>query len=373
MQGVNAEVKNIFYKGAADHIMRSRVIEGGEHLREATPEETVDVLRRWNALRQELKGFQTWKVKEAKDQSASSPHEAGGSAEPPKTPPKTGWRHTRHLSFGERKKLHAKRDALQRSQPSSGQSDGQADPTKLDQPLDEDFERAIQASVQETSKGNAEEDAAVEQAMRMSLQQMRNRGQPLPTTKFAPAEDRKDSRDDLEITDEEYQQLIEHAIQQSLALEAAETVPETGSGSDDQEYRTAVEESKKAPPLPPRSDDEAYRRAIEESKQHHAQHQSRGQVDIDDDELRRAIEESRSAHADHQQRGQAAKTEEEIVMEYVKRQSLAEEEWRKQNAKGKTASRGDGHDEEDDEDLKRALEESLKLDGQDGAGPSSST
>lgn len=51
-------------------------------------------------------------------------------------------------------------------------------------------------------------------------------------------------------------------------------------------------------------------------------------------------------------------TEEEIVLEYVKKQSLAEEEHRKA-MQGKQKAPTGGADDEDDQ-LKRAIEESMK-------------
>ena len=71
--------------------------------------------------------------------------------------------------------------------------------------------------------------------------------------------------------------------------------------------------------------------------------------------MKRAIE---ASMADAKSHGDQ-RNEEDIVMEYVKKQSLAEEEIRKKqmaSGKGPTA----GGTEDDDEDLRRAMEESLK-------------
>jgi hypothetical protein len=77
------------------------------------------------------------------------------------------------------------------------------------------------------------------------------------------------------------------------------------------------------------------------------------------------MEASEREHRDREQLDERQRTEEDIVFEYVKKQSLAEEEYRRAKAagKGKAASgpgEGDGGgDEEEDEDLRRAMEESL--------------
>ena len=59
-------------------------------------------------------------------------------------------------------------------------------------------------------------------------------------------------------------------------------------------------------------------------------------------------------------RAKANRTEEDIVMEYVKKQSLAEAQFRPKG-KGKDSDHAD-----DDEDLKRAIEESMRASGKAG-------
>jgi hypothetical protein len=83
-------------------------------------------------------------------------------------------------------------------------------------------------------------------------------------------------------------------------------------------------------------------------------------TEIDDDEsVKLAIEASKITHEEHLSR---VRTEEEIVMEYVKRQSLAEEEYEKALQKKPNRALSDAEDGslEYDSGLKRALEESLK-------------
>jgi hypothetical protein len=253
------------------------------------------------------------------------------------------------MSFEERKKLHADKEAWERknsgtSVPHSKSSGASNTPTHSSE--DEEFEKAIQASIQETSRGNAEEDAQVEAAMRESINAVRQRSEsdeapPLPLKDSSIFKDAE-----YQITDEEYQALVEQAIQQSLGNDVAlpeyskmsasggtdaTSGPSAGSTNhDDKELQQAIEASKKQspPPLPPREEN--------------------------DEDFERAI---------------AASTEEDIVMEYVKKQSLAEEEYRQKMAQGKaSANAGD----DDDEELKRAMEESLRMNRGDASGPSGS-
>jgi hypothetical protein len=326
-------------------------------MQEATPGERNDVVQRWNHFTSDLEKFYRWKKKEkvaGKRPEGSRQDSSGARLERPQT----GWLHTRNMSFEERKKLHADKEAWKRNNPDTpvppSKSSG-ALSTELQSSEDEELERAIRASIQETSRGNAEEDAQVEAAMRESINAVRQRAEsdeapPLPLKDSSIFQDAE-----YQITDEEYQALVEQAIQQSLGndvslpqysempgLNGTDTVSQpatTSTNDDDKELQQAIEASKKQspPPLPPREEN--------------------------DDEFERAIAASKEAMA----KESSQQTEEDIVMEYVKKQSLAEEEYRKKMAQGKSsANTGD----DDDEELRRAMEESLKMNRGDTSGPS---
>ncbi|KAM0559386.1 hypothetical protein ACHAPJ_004411 [Fusarium lateritium] len=361
MQGVHAEISRYFAKSVQNYVISSRAVQGQHEMREATPGERDDVIQRWNNFKYDLKNFYQWKKKEkvaGKRPEEPRPDSADAGFEPPRT----GWRHTRNLSFGERKKLHADKEAWKKGYvdvplPQSSSSDTSSIQTGSSE--DAELEKAIRASVQETSRGNTEEDAQVEAAMRESIKAVRQRVEsdeagPLPLKDPSIFEDA-----DYQITDEEYQALVEQAIQRSLGndvsmpqdsgvaeLDAKHTTTspshppaESANNEDDEEFQRAIEASKNPPPLPPR--------------------------DENDDELERAIAASKEA----MEKESSQRTEEDVVMEYVKKQSLAEEEYRKEMAKGKgTAGGGD----ENDEELRRAMEESLKLSKGDASGPSGS-
>ncbi|KAF9781038.1 hypothetical protein IL306_014620 [Fusarium sp. DS 682] len=359
MQGVNAEVSKFFAKSVQNYIISSRATQGQLEMQEATAGEKDDVVQRWNNAKFDLKNFYQWKRKEKV--AGKRPEEPRlDSSEAGFEQPRTGWRHTKNMSFEERKKLHADKEARKRGfldapVPQSSSSDASSIQTSSSE--DTELEKAIRASVLETSRGNSEEDAHVEAAIREGIkvvrQQVRsNEAGPLPLKDPSIFEDA-----DYQITDEEYQALVEQAIQQSLGndmplpqysdvpeLDATDTAShppvEAASNEDDTELQRAIEASRNQPPppLPPREEN--------------------------DDEFERAIAASKEA----MEKESSQRTEEDIVMEYVKRQSLAEEEYRKQMAQGKIAADRD----DDDEELKRAMEESLKMNRGDASGPSGS-
>ncbi|CAG7558474.1 unnamed protein product [Fusarium equiseti] len=359
MQGLDAEISRYFSKSVQNYIISSRAVQGQHEMQEATPGERNDVVQRWHNFTSDLDKFYRWKKKE--NVAGKQPEETQQySSEAVHERPRTGWLHTRNMSFEERKKLHADKEAWERknsgtSIPHSKSSGASNTPTHSSR--DEEFEKAIQASIQETSRGNAEEDAQVEAAMRESINAVRQRSEsdeapPLPLKDPSIFKDAE-----YQITDEEYQALVEQAIQQSLGNDVAlpehskisasggtdaTSDPSAGSTNhDDKELQQAIEASKKQspPPLPPREEnDEDFERAIAASKE--------------------AMEKESSQ-----------RTEEDIVMEYVKKQSLAEEEYRQKMAQGKaSANAGD----DDDEELKRAMEESLRMNRGDASGPSGS-
>lgn len=362
MKGVDAEIRNRFSRSSINYVITSRVLEGREQLGTASAEEQRDIVVRWRARAQgdELKGFYSLKQKEGKKPAAV---EADGLVDD-KEEPKTGWIHTRGMSLEERRALHARKDAWKRkklAEEAAGNRSTAANPLE-----DEEFDKAIRESVRQTSRGDKDEDARIEAAIRASVLEMRRiaeeqrgrdvkapvlppRDSPAGTTTAADDAGRHaalaavDADQDLtNVSDEEYQALIAEAVRRSLALHGEGALEGAPAVGDDEELRRAIEVSRAAAP-------------------------AEGGHNDDEEAIRRAMEESERAHREHLAR---EKTEEEIVLEFVKKQSLAEEELRRQRAKGKTVVPGEGEGgEEQDEELKRALEESLRVSrggGQDG-------
>lgn len=377
MQGVYAEIRNQFTRSSLNYIIISRMLEGKEQLRSASGEEQKDIVMRFRARSGELKGFYSLKSKERK-----SAQDLGVTGDPYRDedeeastggqPPKTGFLNTYNLSFEERKRLHQQKEGWKQKQQPSPDVALPKYSTALE---NEEFEAAIRASVAQTSKGNPDEDAKVEQAIRASVLEMRRIAeqsrdfkQPVPDPRDTPHQSgtasrpppphlppRTPSQSDLStdhdltnITDEEYQSLIEEAVRRSLAAHH-----ETGHGENGE------------------ADEEQLARAIEESRLVHVRHDPPQIAIENDDAIRQALEESERAHREQQERERSQMTEEEIVLEYVKKQSLAEEEFRRKG-KGVAAGRqGVQDDDDEDEEYKRAVEESLRSSGQSGQGSGS--
>jgi hypothetical protein len=241
----------------------------------------------------------------------------------------------------------------------------------------DDYEHAIQTSINATSKGNPEEDAVIERALRASLRELQN----------APEEGDKHS-------DEVYQSAIKASVQEYKKAHAEQgqetgvvsTAPEVHNHDEELEraLTQSLEDYKKQtngqpPKLPPRDEthweddsdsgvdtdyDEDFERAIEESKQLHTQNEqkkkdlsereaalgengngtpvlppaySSSQGAHNDPELQRALTASSEEEQRRKDTLSKQKTEEEIVLEYVKKQSLLEEELRKKKEEAAAA------------------------------------
>lgn len=407
MAGVHAEIRTMFAQSAHKYIVASRISQGNLEFNNSSAEERDDIEARWLRLKDNMKGFYALKQKEkgkARDPSPSAPRHATLSTESLDEAPRTGWFQSRNMSADDRRRLQEQKKAFKKKRADGPfvEEDVRSASTTGNAPeLDDEFEAAIQAAVHETSRGNAAEDARIEQAIRSSVGIMRKRSvttssqassnsgfsgrgaqfsgwvpdvkHPLPEKREYPF-----SPDDLEnITDEEYQALIEEAIKKSITENQQRAIRmcdlEEENGEDDEDVKRALERSQTEKSA--RYEDEDYKKVLEASQAEHEISQSDeealrqaieasqaeqnvSQQPDNDDELKRALEESERAHREELARMNSLKSEEDIVMEYVKKQSLAEAAFR--NAKGKNAA--DGPSVDDDEELRRALEESMKTD-----------
>lgn len=129
--------------------------------------------------------------------------------------------------------------------------------------------------------------------------------------------------------EEDDEQVVQRAIRASMR-EASHFGPEDETDSDE-ELKKALELSKSVEHLP--EDDEHLQKALELSKS--TEHLGgKDGAHEGDEELRKAIEESEKEGKEMERQ----RTEEEIVMEYVKRQSILEEEHRRAMLQGRETS-----------------------------------
>ena len=175
--------------------------------------------------------------------------------------------------------------------------------------------RALRASVAALQSADQSEDpnAAYQKAIAASIVEAKR-----ARAQFADAKQEGQDQKGPDHTADDDDELA-RAIRESLTQHTKQ--PASSSSSSAHQVRSIADSGIGS------EDDDLYRRAIEESKQQHQGNETSGG---DDDELSRAISESQDSHENVQRQ----KTEEEIVLEYVKKQSLMEEESRQKKQAG---------------------------------------
>lgn len=204
-----------------------------------------------------------------------------------------------------------------------------------------ELDAAIKASVAETSRGNPEEDELIARAIRASMIELQREPEHGETEEEALQRAMNASMQEAQKSgaNEEEQRILEETLRTSM-LETTRARREHGTDSEwdssdtenDEEYQRIVAESEKLHELHSQSENhDEYFTTIA------------GAVDSKDVEknneeeeaLRKAIEESERAAKEHESNLEKQKTEEDIVMEYVKKQSLAEAQHRQRFEQGR--------------------------------------
>ena len=310
--GIHRQIRTMYGSSVQNYIISARTAQGHEQWKEASQEESDAIIKRWQKHKGELQS-EKMKMKE----------EGGPDGQKDGCLSPRGFMQTRHLSFDERKKLYEQRkdkrklergrsyggahlkcphchntEPHQHSEEDTGSTSapvpstsGQVIPQVVEPADEEEFERAIQASIKATSKGNPEEDRVIERAIRASVRELQAHQAQL-SEEEALQRAIKASIDEAGMnnfdgaSDSQRAEVLETAIQRSLAESQAHP-----AAQDDDHFIIAMQDN-----------DES-----------------------DDEEMRRAVAESKAQHDDIAK----ARREEDIVMEYIKKQSLVEEEHRK--------------------------------------------
>jgi len=319
MQGVYKEMQKQMGSSVQNYIIAARTAQGYEEWSGASAEERSDVVRRWQILETQLR-----KKRNADDVVKEIFEEA---------------RRKRMESLPE-----GERSVGSLNNPPTGQSAQQApDPGAL--------EAAIRESIRQTSRGNPEEDAAIERAIRVSMSELaRNSGAAKP-------------QDD----DDE-------ALRKAMAASTQHSGQQTGQQSEhDEELERALANSLKEQRRHYDNDhddddnDEEYQRALRESQQaaSNAGEGSSSAPAYDQGHLGGTTREQyEQSGAGKGEKSQQEQDEERIVLDYVKKQSMLEQQHQsgKKGEGSSSAGAGGNHhdDDDDDEELRKAMEESLK-------------
>jgi hypothetical protein len=206
----------------------------------------------------------------------------------------------------------------------------------------QELEAAIRASVAETSRGNPDEDDMIERAIRASMTELAN----------APEHEDEEVALQRAMTasveeagkhgaTEEEQKLLEETLKKSLLDKSArkhgsDSEWNSSDTEDDEEYQRIIAESKELAHLHATDPTEYTGHTASGSQESGVLPSNPGNGPNEEEELlKKALAESEEAEKARMSALEKQKTEEEIVMEYVKKQSLAEEEHRRRLAEGR--------------------------------------
>lgn len=371
--GIHKEARKLFGSSVENYVISARTAQGYEEFKVSSAQERLAIISRWK------EEVQAENLKFTQAQSRKRADSSGG------TSPPRGFFNTRHLPFEERKRLYEERKAKRQAESNKVQcQDGEAScpycrrtnphshmphvadtiPTISEPQVNTtvpEFEQAIRASVAATSRGNPGEDAMIERAIRASIRELQ-----------------KDSG--TTISD---QDALNRAIQASISAAARDTAQESGAADgEDAEYQAILEKS--------------IRDSLESNKLgHHAATSGEGKgTDNVGTQQNPTVKESNTADSDEdgsvrlamrrsKEDHERLSAEEEIVMRYIKKQSLEEEALRvkrfeyqreqSQKLQGKGKELEAGESAADEEALQLAIKESLMIAGGGSASRSDET
>ncbi|MCJ1479192.1 hypothetical protein MMC13_007876 [Lambiella insularis] len=313
-QGIYKEIQKRLGSSVQNYVIAARTAQGYEDWRTSSQAERLDVVSRWRTTQLD--------ISQQRMQWREQP-----------LPSTKGIAKARHMNFDQRKQNpgQAQEQKLDKSAYASKAvstgdqtaASGRSDSSR-NIPEETAFEDAIRQSVATTSTGNLDEDNMIEKAIRASVAELR---------RVSKEEDEDDA--------------IQRAIQASVSqAKQTQSVTDLFVGARSGEsLDVELEEALRLSILAQDStgdseryhihhdwddsgidtdDDENIKQALKDSELPNTSPPSYA-----DEDLRKALKQSQEDQQTHQHNDTAAKSEEQVVLEYVKKQSLAEEEHRR--------------------------------------------
>ncbi|CAI6339781.1 unnamed protein product [Periconia digitata] len=372
MKGLYAEMVKSKGANAQNYIIAARIAQGYDEASNVSAHERAEIVARWKSVKVDTTKKKTVGEKkmdflhqhmENRKRQGRRDTAPGSSSQPTATRDTLAHANTyptaptpqQHLSADvEKEELRLMEEAIQGSI---------AETSRGNPEEDEVISRAIRASLAEFEREPAEhedEDQVLERVMTASLQEAQRAGATEEEQKLLEETLRKslldtsarrvhgsDSEWDSDDTqeDENYQRIIDES--QKLA-DLHRTASRDIAAQEEEELKLALRQSEQDPPAPTANeDDEMLRKAIAESEKLREREGAGGGGDADEEELlRKAMQESEQAEKQRLEELAKQRNEEDIVLEYVKKQSLAEEEHKRRVFGGRDtggeSSRGAG-------------------------------
>jgi len=344
-KGIYKELQKHLGSSVQNYIIAARTAQGYDEWMSSNREERLDVVSRWHTTQLELnKGMHqvrqvSFRTPQEMLRSRQTSYErkkaAEGKIKQKEVP-------SEHWTKGNRSRNSAPSAASIQAQP-GGKKD--MNPNSIA------FEEAIQDSVLATSKGNPEEDKMIERAIRASVAELQSASEGdgddavRRAIQASIAEATRGRAEDGTTPPSQVDGLSDHDEQLKAALRRSLLEYHQSNESGIRDPRHDSDDSGIAT-----DDDENVQSALEMSRASSAgKHRTES-----DKNLQKAIEESKRAHEVHEGLAKT-KTEEEIIREFIKKQSEAEEQSRTFKASGAVFS-----SDLEEAELRQAVNESLK-------------
>ena len=340
MKGVYKEMSKHFGSSVQNYIIAARTAQGYDDYQASSLEERTDIIQRWKHMQKDIKKKRNMDelvkeiLEDKKKQGKALKQEWGDRRRAMRSASTGRFSRTSDTIPGYKDPQSAELAAE-----ASGAALGRAQTDQDPQPelLDhDDLDYAIRESVQETSKGDPYEDAAVERAIRASMAELqRNRAE--RTVQQQPSGEAEDEELQLALaqsaSEAESQGKVQMVHDEELERVLAQSLREhrrEPSGSTTGDYQEADADADQPPAY-----DSGHLSGTTQAAFEEQQSQQPGE------------------------KTQQEKTEEQIVMEYVKKQSMLEQ--KAAQGKGKQPQ-----NDEDEDELQQALKASMQRDGKQG-------
>jgi UDP:flavonoid glycosyltransferase YjiC (YdhE family) len=359
-KGIHAGLQKYFGSSVQNYIIAARTAQGYDEWKDSTPEQRTTIITAWQGMQDELS-----------QKSRRASHEIKGITEgqekqPSPSGPAGDWwsnfNQTRRLPYDERKKLAEEKQKRKEEKRKKKAGDNKAAerakvrcrhcPLQHEQGVacpfktttgfppaaaDDEFEEAIQKSVTATSRGDPEEDAMIERALRASVNELKNaRAAGLDYEAYdqaiadsAAEGGEGDAAQQLESTDERSDPELHEALQRSLMDDSTATTPSERTTTTTHPHPQASAQSENPPPWAPNPQPDNHNQEVDEDKDKEKEKEEEEEEETTTAHLRRALAESEREHRARADEAARHRTEEEIVLQYVMKQSLLEEELRR--------------------------------------------
>lgn len=312
MKGVYKEMQKNFGSSVQNYIIAARTAQGYEEWQMSSDSERNDIVQRWKAMQSDIKKKRN--PDEIVRDVLSEQRKKG-----------------QNFLSSQREGLYRKRSSWSGASPRTPENDPEnvmlamgsgepeaaqasaADPESMRTIENDELEEAIRRSVQQTSRGNPDEDAAVENAIRASMAELARTRAERASRQAAEQQQQNDNEQE----DEDLKRAIEASKAEAESHQQQRMI-------DDEELERALAQS------------------LREQRQQHGGDEWDSDVDPDPPEYdaghvegttQSAFEAEKSQRPG--EKSQQERDEEQVVMDYVKKQSLLEDQHRQTMAGGK--------------------------------------